>query len=322
MDGKMWPVVLYDGARDNKPRPALWTAADLYARLCWPTIWRGAKVDQPAWSPVVMQEGATRAASAVVSVSALVLDCDAGDPLQRLQALGSRFVRYGHTSWSHTPAHPKARLVFPFAVPCPVHDWPRVWSAAARWAAAASVHVDSAARDPSRLYFLAHVPHVEGVHESCNPRLHEFQSWEHTNGLRFLSWARLAMDWPEPAEPLPVYTPTLGSLHDTDDKHERRRRRFALGMVQLRCRAMIAAGEGGKGAGTGRNNRTFALARLVARLALAGCLSEAHGAGMVEAAARAAGLPGREIGRAIRNGLAAGRVDGPENLDLLLTEKP
>ena len=321
MTERKWDVVRYDGARDNRPRAEQWARADFLRLLCWPRVWARAKVDAPAWSPVVMQEGATRAASAVVSVSALVLDCDAGDPLDRLEALGADFVRYGHTSWSHTPKHPKARLVFPFATPCPVEEWARVWSAAERWAAEHGVHVDSAARDPSRLYFLAYVPWQAGE-PGGNVYLEQFTTWEYWEGERLMEWARLAMRYPEPEPEAIVYTPTAGALHDTEDRHEKRRRRFARAMVEHRCRGMVAAGEGKKGAGTGRNNRTFALARLVSRLALAGCLSEAEGVGMVQAAARAAGLPQREIGRAIRNGLAAGRVDGPENVDALLTERP
>ena len=321
MTTRSWAVVTYDGARDNRPKPESWTRSDFVRRLCWPRAWKASKIQAPAWSPVVMREGATRAASAVVSVSALVLDCDAGDPLERLEGLGSSFVRYGHTSWSHAADYPKARLVFPFATPCPVDEWARVWSAAARWAAAGGVHVDSAARDPSRLYFLAFVPWQPGE-PGGNVHLEHFEAWWHWEGLELMSWARLAMRYPDPEPEAEVYTPTAGRLHDTEDAWEKRRRAFARGMLRYRCDAMVAAGEGGKGAGTGRNNRTFALARLVARLSLAGCLAEGEGLAMVYDAARTAGLPGREISRAIRNGLAAGRVDGPEDVDSMLTEKP
>ena len=325
-----WPVVFYDGARDNLPKSALVSAAELEMHLCFPRIWNRAKVDVPAWSPVRMAEGATRAAANVLQVSMLVLDCDAGESIEVLEALGDEYIRLGHTSWSHRPEHPKARLIFPFATPCPAEHWSRVWSAAAKWAGEHGVTVDAATKDPSRLYFLPYVP-WQAAEPGGNVHLEQFESWAYSDGgspsglcadrpRRLLSWAHLASEYPDDPPRKTVRISTAGSADETLDSHGRRRRAFALAMLRHRCRAMIAAGEGGKGAQTGRNSRTFALARLVSRLTLAGCIQEAEGISVVEAAAAAAGLSSKEYNRAIRNGLAAGVADGPEDIDRMLTE--
>lgn len=335
MSAQTWPVVRYNGAHDNDPKLQAWTLTDAARWLCTPILWTRRKVDAPAWSPVSMRPGATRSAAGVASVSMLVLDCDAGESLDVLEALGDEYVRLAHTSWSHRPDHPKARLVFPFQRPCPAKHWERVWGAAARWAAAHGVRVDAATKDPSRLYFGPALPD-DGPHgdAACNPRLEWWEWWAYgldscPRGMMpdrprsLLSWARLAAAYPEPEpEPLDVdvIPASAGHLGDTEDARERRRRRFARGMLEHRCTAMVAAGEGGKGGGTGRNSRTFALARLVARLAAAGAMSEGEGVSTVEQAAQTAGLKQKEYTRAIRNGLAAGRADGPEDIDQYLTE--
>ncbi len=329
-----WSVALYDGARDNRAHAAQWGTRALLRRLCWPQVWTKSKIDIPAWSPIQIEDGARRAAKNVQAVSMLVLDCDAGESIECLERLGDEYVRLGHASWSHRPEHPKARLIFPFARPCSVEHWPRVWSAAARWASDNGVTVDAATKDPSRLYFLPYVPWQAGD-PGGNVHLERFESWAYESdpdnrlqppgGLpgrhrRLLDWAHLASDYPEPAPRSQVQIVTAGRADETTDDHGRRRRQFALAMLRHRCRAMIAAGEGGKGAQTGRNNRTFALARLVARLTLAGCIDQQEGISMVESAAGSAGLSPKEYGRAIRNGLSAGVADGPEDVDRMLTE--
>ena len=327
-----WPVVLYRGARDNRPKPRRWSMADLRRWLCCPRPWPGAKLDVHAWSPVAMVEGAPRAARNVRSVSMLVLDCDAGDDLRTLERLGDEYIRIGHTSWSHTPAHPKARLVFPFASPCPVEMWPRVWGAAARWAAAHGVTVDAAAKDPSRLYFMFYGPMggPEYVPGGC-VWLEEASAWMYGDASpdappvagalphrrrSWLSWARLAMQYPEPEPEPQVYAAAAtGALEPTEDEQEERRRRFARGIIRHRCAQIQAHGEGG------RNVRVFAAARMAGSLAAGGWLVLAEAAADIEGAGLASGLSARETARAIRNGIAQGTADGPFEIDSQMTER-
>lgn len=323
-----WPVVRYRGARDNQGKPARWDWATLRRALCQGRTHGKEKVQTPAWSPVEMVEGQTRRAAAnVAAVSMLVLDCDAGDPLDVLEALGDEYIRIGHTSWSHTPDHPKARLVFPFARPCPAKHWGRVWGAAARWTASQGVTVDPAAKDPSRLYFGAYVPHVE-TEPGGNEHLEWFEWWCYgrlgTDGVPgqmparerdYLSWARLASAYPEPEPEPQVYTAHTGALADTVDERERRRRALASGIIRHRCGQIQAHGEGG------RNVRLYAAARTAGSLASGGWIDLAAAAGDLEAAGLASGLTAKEVARAIRNGLAHGDADGPYDIDTHLTER-
>ena len=309
-----WDVVLFQGAKDNRPTFDWWTPAQLAEWLCDPKEWHGKKVNVPAWSPVVMvDQDAKRAASNVKSITMLVLDCDSGESLDTLEAFGREFVRVAHTSWSHTPEHPKARIIFPFTRPCPVRHWGRVWGAAARWAADCGVTVDAAAKDPSRIYFGPYVPAVPG---EFNPHLETYCAWGYgpDEGRGFLNWARLASAYPEP-EPEPVVTPFGRSpLAPTADQLEKRRRAFASGVIAHRCRQIIAHGEGG------RNVRVFVAARRAAQLAAGGWLNLADAAAQIEAAGVASGLTAKETRKAVRNGLARGDTDGPFDIDQYLKD--
>lgn len=306
-----WPVAIYRGARDNRPttRRLRW---DHFVRaLGAPRPWDGAKIDAPAWSPVEMVEGTERRLAAnVAAVSMLVLDCDNGDPLAVLRGLGDDLVRIGHTSWSHTMDYPKVRLVFPFdpSTPCPVEHWPRVWGAAARWASAQDVTVDPAAKDPSRLYFGSYRPRTERAQADA-------RAWRDGPGpgRGFLSWAALVSTFPEPEPDLPVYASTSGSIHDSEDRHARRRRAFGHGLVRYRADQLAATGKGG------RNSRLFGAARLVRQLDAAGAVDAQVALAELDAAGRASGLDANETHRTIRSGFAAGAGDPPFPIDKEMT---
>jgi len=313
-DASGWPVVLFSGARDNRPKPRKWDVRTMVLALGRHRVWTGEKIQAPAWSPVKMRPGTERRAKRnVESVSMLVLDCDAGEDVDTLEALGDDFIRLGHTSWSHSTGHPKARLVFPFRPgrPCPAEEWAAVWSSAARWAAAQGVTVDAAAKDPSRLYFGPYIP------PGWTPK-EEAESWvygpEGEQGTtlparerRFLSWAWLVTAFPPPEEELddfgPMVKATAGSVHDSDDRHDRRRRSFAAGLVRYRAEKLAQSGQGG------RNASLFGAARLVRQLEAAGALDGASALGELQAAALQAGLPAQEVRRTIASGYAAGSSD-------------
>lgn len=310
-DSPVWQVVLYRGARDNTPKPREWDAATMCRALAHHRVWTGAKVDAPAWSPVTFNtQSAKRRASLVKSVTMLVLDCDAGEPLDTLEGLGDEYVRLGHTSWSHSTHKPKARLVFPFdpARPCPVAEWGAVWGAASRWAAAHGVTVDAATKDPSRLYFGPYIPPDITAKE-------EADAWvygpEGGSGVlpdrprRFLSWARLVTDYAEDEEELAPFVPDIsfGSEFDSNDRHERRKRAFGNGLVRSRAERLASSGQGG------RNSSLFGAARLVAQLEAAGAVNGSEALAMLDAAASSAGLEAKEIRRTLASGYAAGRND-------------
>ena len=314
-----WPVVRYAGARNPQSRPAMWTHADIGAKLGTPRIWKRPKITAPAWSPVQMvKPGARRAASNVAALSMLVLDCDSGEPIERLERFGDQHIRIGHTSWSHTAEHPKARLVFPFSSLCPVEHWGAVWGAAARWAASEGVTVDAAAKDPSRLYFGPFLACFEGFEAWAYDDINRAHGPRDLRALplrsrSFLSWARLAARWPEPV-PMPrAVRATSGALEPTEDDKERARRRWAAGAVRHRCRQIEQTGEGG------RNVRVYSAARLAARLAAGGWIARGEATAQIEAAGLASGLKAAEVFRAIRNGTAHGAGEGAFDIDQHMT---
>ena len=312
-DPWLWPVVIFRGARDNEPKPRKWDALSMCRALGVHKPWRGQKVDAPAWSPVTMKPGTNRRKKDnVASVSMLVLDCDAGDPLEVLEGLGDDFVRIGHTSWSHSHDKPKARLVFPFrpSWPCPVDEWGAVWAAAARWAASEGVTVDPAAKDPSRLYFGPyHPPDIVSEEDAV--------AWVYApdgsrggtlpdRPRRYLCWARLLELFPAPEEELDVFempAPTAGRRDDSNERQDRRRRAFGIGMVRSRADRLARAGKGG------RNNSLYGAARLVAQLEAAGAVDASEALAVLEAGAKAAGLGSKEIRKTLAGGYATGRND-------------
>ena len=113
------------------------------------------KLDAPGWLPVRMRDGETRRKSANVSeVWALVCDLDDGldgwDSLvERVEATGRRAIL--HTTWSHTPEAPRARVVFPLDEAVSAEKWAEVWESGAAWASSWGAVVDGKCKDPARL---------------------------------------------------------------------------------------------------------------------------------------------------------------------------
>lgn len=151
----------FRNCRDNRPEPHTLSLDALQSLL---TTFRLAphtrdKSDLPAWSPARFAPGATRSSSAVVDLCCLVLDLDT-PPFDPAPWQGWRYLR--HTTWSHTPAHPKGRLVLPLARPVPASRWGAAWA----WAQARAPSLDRKCCDPGRLYFLPAIPAPDHPHEA------------------------------------------------------------------------------------------------------------------------------------------------------------
>ncbi len=115
-----------------------------------------AKGDLRVWSPTLYAPGADkRGGEHVTHLSCLVLDHDDGTRIEDVSARWSQYFHVVHSTWSHTEARPRFRLVLPFAHLVAARDWSRVW----QWAAARSGHViDAALKNPSSHYALPAVP--------------------------------------------------------------------------------------------------------------------------------------------------------------------
>jgi len=117
---------------------------------------RRAKHRLPCWSPTLYPRHATRGASSVEAVTCLVLDHDDGASIEDAVSAWEGWPLMVHSSWSHSEAHPRFRLVLPLAEPVPAGCWPRAWA----WAnERAGGHIDPACKDPSRLYLRPAIPH-------------------------------------------------------------------------------------------------------------------------------------------------------------------
>jgi len=154
---------------------------------------RKTKMYLPCWSPVRCLPAATRGILAVEHVTCLVLDYDDGTDLDAAIAPWLDWPVLVATTWSHTPAAPRFRVVLVLDRPVPAEAWPRVWA----WAATRAVGtVDPACKDPSRLYLL---PAVRGPRAPYRRIVHD-----PGGHLLDLDWERMpAVETtpPPPAEP-------------------------------------------------------------------------------------------------------------------------
>lgn len=117
-----------------------------------------AKGDLRVWSPTLYAPGAEkRGGEHVTHLSCLVLDHDDGTSMEDASARWSAYFHLVHSTWSHTEARPRFRLVLPLAHLVAARDWARVWS----WAAARSGQtIDGALKNPSSHYALPAVPNL------------------------------------------------------------------------------------------------------------------------------------------------------------------
>ena len=144
----------FDNAWDTAPKPRTTSVEGLVRALTrFPVIPTANKLALPAWSPARFEAGRPRCAEAVLDVSCLVLDHDEGDPDAALAAWSGLFA-VAHSTWSHTLAAPRFRVVVPLARPVPAARWARAWA----WAIERAPGADSVCKDASRLYFRPAVP--------------------------------------------------------------------------------------------------------------------------------------------------------------------
>ncbi len=147
--------VAWEGREGGESPSAVRDLVDAKARELSDGLARAAKSVLPCWSPCVYRRGAARGADGVEFVTALVLDHDDGLVIDEAVQPWLDWPLVVHTSWSHTPEHPRFRIVLVLAEPVPAAEWPRAW----RWASSRSGgRIDPACKDPSRLYLLPALP--------------------------------------------------------------------------------------------------------------------------------------------------------------------
>ena len=151
----MLPVTFYRCLRDVQPHPRVLQWMDLVRELRTYRDAAGTKEDRahtcPLWSPVELQPGITRSSKAVEQVAALVLDYDDDAELGASMDCWPGLERVGYTTWSHTSAAPRCRVVLPLAVPIAGQVWSAVY---ARTLEQAGLTADPQCKDAARVFFL------------------------------------------------------------------------------------------------------------------------------------------------------------------------
>ena len=159
--GQRLTISAFRSPRDARPRAATVTWSALAERLLDVRVYP-AKDTCPLWTPARFA-GDRRLAEQVVDVSCLVLDFDDGTHWRDVLPRWKGIAGVVHSSWSHTPEHPKWRLVMPLARPVPREAWGRVWA----WA---SKRVDETndlkCKDPGRIYFAPAKPDPTVEHKA------------------------------------------------------------------------------------------------------------------------------------------------------------
>ena len=117
----------------------------------------------PGWSAASFI-GGRRALANVCNVSCLALDFDDGacDDLRALGVLAG-VQAWTYTSPSHTPEHPRFRLIAALTRPVVVDEYTALWSWARDRYRARGIVIDVAARDASRFWY-AYAPTASGAH--------------------------------------------------------------------------------------------------------------------------------------------------------------
>lgn len=162
--GERLTAILGAGARardaGHDPAPAMRARAEEMRVLARAS----AKRDLRLWSPALYREGWNeRGSEGVTHLSCLVLDYDKGVRIPDAVALWQDWFHLVHTTWSHTPEHPKFRVVLPLAAPVPAAKWEGVWAWAERQAAG---EIDPAMKGVAATYALPAVPHADWPREA------------------------------------------------------------------------------------------------------------------------------------------------------------
>jgi KaiC/GvpD/RAD55 family RecA-like ATPase len=164
--------------------PAGWDP--VFARLSQAQEFQG-DTEHPGWSAARF-EPCNRAKDNVVAVFALCLDFDKGETIRGMRQKLAGFYGLIHTTRKHTAEAHRFRVVLPLSRPVERDEYEALWSRFAPWAGSA----DSAARDPSRFWF------IPGTRDGGEFEAHR------------LNGEPLDVDeWLSRPEPQPKYSPPL-----------------------------------------------------------------------------------------------------------------
>ena len=111
------------------------------------------------WSPTLFD--GNRCKNNADVITCLVYDVDDGESEFNQYILFHMWDVIAHTSFSHTPEHPKYRIILPLEHPVPSSDWEKVWRYALQiWelVGAKGLPDMKALKDPARMYYRYALP--------------------------------------------------------------------------------------------------------------------------------------------------------------------
>jgi hypothetical protein len=235
------------------------------------------------WSPARFERRAVRRKDSVQDVGVLAFDVDDGTDVTSIEFWLGELCYVIASSYSHTSAHPKLRVVIRLVAPIPVDEFDSVWRRANQHVMHG--HVDPSTKDPSRMYYAP----------SCPPSA-EPVAVVHPGQL--LDWR--ALPPLPPPKPLPRRIASTASAGSDDQK----RATVFLAKWERELAAMPP--------NSGRHNRLLELARAAGGLVASGLLVDQEVVDAFSAAARANGLENDDgevsVRRAISDGMERGRA--------------
>ena len=270
------------------------------------TTWRGLidalsspiprreKTKLPGWAPATFAND-TRAKEGVERVSLLAYDVDNATSADKIEAalrsIGCE--AFAHPSPSSTPTTQRWRVLLRASRHIMPAEFPAAWDAARSLLARQGVAVDSATRDPSRLWFVP-CDLAEGPFETIAIDGAPLD----VDGLI----AATATPEPEPrASEAAASEPPSGERHSSPPAVEasKRQRRYARGALDRACAKVTSAPEGKRNAIL--NDESWSIGRLVA----AGHLEDGNARTELRAAGLAAALTESEVDATIASAFSA-----------------
>jgi hypothetical protein len=241
------------------------------------------KENAALWSPAYYTDGATRAKSAVDQVTHFVFDLDDGTTTESVAYWLDGIEHVVSSTHSHTPEHPKLRVIVRITDPIPGADYDDVWRRANQHLLHG--HVDPSTKDASRMYYTPSCP-------PSGPKPIEI----HHPG-KALDWRAL------PALPKPKMPPKTTPKHDGEDPE----------FDEIRAQALLAKWErdlASMSADTGRHSRLLQLAHAAGGLVASNLLNQRDVEDALYAACQANGLPAEDGERSVVRALNDGLEDG------------
>lgn len=155
VDEPLLHVSIFNNETDKWPSPRELTWTDLKAKYF--SRHAQLKVKRPfmVFSPVAYEPGSSRNAKNVVAVYCAVFDIEHHGPFAVIKDKLRGYAFAAYSSFSHSEADPRYRLILPLAQPVPGADWSMVWERLNAWVGGIN---DPSTKDACRIYYLPSRP--------------------------------------------------------------------------------------------------------------------------------------------------------------------